>query len=202
MNIQAQERRIAKIKSHTSAEAHRVIQTVEDSTRDSNTFFKSVGGSGSSTELRAQAKVLMVRATEKAKEERAEARAKAKAQKDQERADAWAAAKKSPKRKRQNPEAEAEQELAAAAGEKEVMEMYRGQAAQQEEEEPKDDKQKTAKDTTPQQIVDAYLDNKAKSEVEAIVAGVEQNQRIDTDVTRIMNEIDSRNKIRKLFNSN
>ncbi len=80
--------------------------------------------------------------------------------------------------------------------------MDRDEAAQLEEEEPKDDEQKTAKDTTPQQIVDIYLDNKAKRDVEAIIAEVEQNQRIDTDVTRIMNEIDSRNKIRKLFNSN
>ena len=92
--------------------------------------------------------------------------------------------------------------MAAAAGEKEVMEMYRGKAAQQGGEEPKDDEQKTAKDTTPQQIVNTYLDNKAKRDVEAIIAEVEQNQRIDTDVTRIMNEIDPRNKIRKLFNSN
>ena len=36
----------AKIISHTTAEANRVIQTVEDSTRDSSTFFKSIGGSG------------------------------------------------------------------------------------------------------------------------------------------------------------
>ena len=80
--------------------------------------------------------------------------------------------------------------------------MDRDEAAQLEEEEPKDDEQKTAKDTTPQQIVDTYLDNKAKRDVDAIIAVVEQNQIIDTDVTRIMNEIDSRNKIRKLFNSN
>ena len=80
--------------------------------------------------------------------------------------------------------------------------MDRDEAAQLEEDEPKDDEQKTAKHTTPQQIVNTYLDNKAKRDVEALIAEVEQNQRIDTDVTRIMNEIDSRNKIRKLFNSN
>ena len=34
MNIQAQQRRIAKINSHTTVEANRVIQTVEDSTSD------------------------------------------------------------------------------------------------------------------------------------------------------------------------
>ena len=209
MKIQARERVIARVNSHATAEANRVIQTIQDSIQDSTIeskeFFKSVGGSGSSTELRVQGKVLMTRATEKAKEERAEARAKAKAQKDQERADARAAAKKSPKRKRQNSEAPAEaeqKELAAAAGEEEVVEMDRDEAAQLEEEEPKDDEQKTAKDTTPQQIVDTYLDNKAKRDVEAIIAEVEQNQRIDTDVTRIMNEIDSRKKIRKLFNIN
>ena len=209
IRMAARERGIARVNSHATAEANRVIQTIQDSIQDSTIeskeFVKSVGGSGSSTELRIQGKVLMTRATEKAKEERAEARAKAKAQKDQERADARAAAKKSPKRKRQNPEAPAEakqKELAAAAAEGEVVEMDRDEAAQLEEEEPKDDEQKTAKDTTPQQIVNTYLDNKAKRDVEAIIATIEEQQRIEAEVTGIMNEFDARKKIRKLFNSN
>ena len=82
MNIQAQERRIAEINSHTTVEANRFIQTVEDSTRDSKEFFRNVGGSGSSADLRTQAQILATRAKEKAKEEKAEARAKAKAQKE------------------------------------------------------------------------------------------------------------------------
>ncbi len=82
MNIQAQERRIAKTNSHTTVEANCVIQTVEDSTRDSKEFFRNFGGSGSSADLRTQAQILATRAKEQAKEETAEARAKAKAQKE------------------------------------------------------------------------------------------------------------------------
>ena len=70
LSIQAQERRIAKINSHTTVEANRVIQTVEDSTRDSKVFFQNVGGVGSSTDLRTQAQILAIRAKEKAKEEK------------------------------------------------------------------------------------------------------------------------------------
>ena len=82
MKIQAKERGIARVNSHTTVEANRVIQTIEDSTRDSKEFFRNVGGSGSSTDLRTQAQILATRAKEKAKEEKAEARAKAKAQKE------------------------------------------------------------------------------------------------------------------------
>ena len=55
MKIQAKERGIARVNLHT-VEANRVIQTIRDSIQDSTIeskgFFKSVGGSGSSTELR------------------------------------------------------------------------------------------------------------------------------------------------------
>ena len=75
-------------------------------------------------------------------------------------------------------------------------------AKQAGDEESKDDEQKNAEENTPQQIVDTYIDNKAKRDVEAIIAEVEEQQRMDADVTGIMNEIDARKKIRKLFNSN
>ena len=81
MRRQATERNINKINSHTTAESDRVIQSVQDATRNSEEFFQAVGGSGSSTDLRTRAKVLMTRATEKAKEERAQERSKAKQKK-------------------------------------------------------------------------------------------------------------------------
>ena len=74
----ATERSIARINSHTATAvntaADRVIgavsQTIQSATSDSSQFFQSVGGVGSSQELRTEAAVLRARATEKAKEER------------------------------------------------------------------------------------------------------------------------------------
>ena len=87
----------------------------------------------------------------------------------------------------------------AAAGKEEVVEMDRDEPAQQAgDEESKDHEQKNAEENTPQQIVDTYIDNKAKRDVEAIIAEVEEQQRIDADVTGITNKIDARQKIRNL----
>ena len=87
----------------------------------------------------------------------------------------------------------------AATGEDEEAEMDRDEPAQQAgDEESKDDEQKKAEKNTPQRIVDTYIDNKVKRDMEAIIAEVEEQQRIDADVTGIMNKIDARQKIRKL----
>ena len=71
-----------RINSHTTSEADRVITAVKDATKDSEHFFQAVGGAGSSTDLRAQARVLQARATEQARQERANERAKIKAERE------------------------------------------------------------------------------------------------------------------------
>ena len=78
--------------------------------------------------------------------------------------------------------------------------MDRDEPAQQAgDEESKDDEQKNAEENTPQQIVDNYINKKVMMEVDSIIAEVEEQQRIYADVTGVMNRIDARQKIRKLF---
>ena len=85
----------------------------------------------------------------------------------------------------------------AATGEEEEVEMEPAQQAGDED--SKDDEHKNAEENTPQQIVDNYSNKKVVMEVDSIIAEVEEQQRIDADVTGIMNQIDARHKIRKLF---
>jgi len=59
---------------------HARFDDMKESTKKSERFFQALGGAGSSTELRVQAKALQVRANEQAKKERAEERAKIKAE--------------------------------------------------------------------------------------------------------------------------
>ena len=65
------ERAINRIIAHNTSESDRVITEVSTAivaaTADSSTFFQAVNGAGSSTELRAQAAVLRVRAAEMAR---------------------------------------------------------------------------------------------------------------------------------------
>ena len=67
-----------KTQSHVTVETDRAIgegkRHIDDATASAREFFASIGGSGSSTDLRARAKVLCAIATERAKVERAEKR--------------------------------------------------------------------------------------------------------------------------------
>ena len=76
MRENAAQRAIRRINEHTTTEADRVIeaqgQQINDATADSRTFFASVNGAGSSTELRTQRAVLSVKIKEQDKKERAE----------------------------------------------------------------------------------------------------------------------------------
>jgi len=77
MQEAAKQHTINRINSHTTsainAAADRIVESVsvsiQSATASSSQFFESVGGVGSSQDLRAQAAVLRVRAAEKAKEE-------------------------------------------------------------------------------------------------------------------------------------
>ena len=66
------------INTHVSSQADRIIEAVDkkiaDATKDQQTYWKHVGGSGSSTNLFAQAASLQARAKEKLKQERQETR--------------------------------------------------------------------------------------------------------------------------------
>ncbi len=88
----------------------------------------------------------------------------------------------------------------AATGEEDEVEMDRDEPAQHAgDEDSKDDERKNAEENTPQQIVDHYINKKVMMEVDSIIAEVEEQQRIDADVTGIINQIETRHKIRKLF---
>jgi hypothetical protein len=52
----------ARVNSHTTAETERVIACVQGTTVPAQQYFKAIGGAGSSTDLRAQAKTLIERA--------------------------------------------------------------------------------------------------------------------------------------------
>ena len=69
--IEAKEaQRAARTNIHTTQEANRVIEQVQESGRSANLFFAAINGSGSSEELFAQSKLLEMRAKLLAKEEK------------------------------------------------------------------------------------------------------------------------------------
>ena len=76
MRENATQRAIQRINDHTTSEADRIIaaqgQQINEATADSRAFFASVGGAGSSTDLRAERAILNFKIKEQDKKERAE----------------------------------------------------------------------------------------------------------------------------------
>eukprot|EP00959_Pyramimonas_sp_CCMP1952_P171303 3579629-Pyramimonas_sp.AAC.1 len=64
MKQKANERAIAKINAHATAEADRVIGAVQATAAPANAYFDAIGGAGSPADLRLQGKALIERARE------------------------------------------------------------------------------------------------------------------------------------------
>ena len=67
----ARKRSADRIASHTTREAHRVIEAVERAGASASSYFEAIGGAGSSTDLRLQGHALIGRANVRAKAEKA-----------------------------------------------------------------------------------------------------------------------------------